>query len=99
MSGNSRAYALGATAMTIGLSAVTKISAEAGEIDGFFNIQAGGGTLVITNGPSLGVGVGCHALANQVYELKGPAAFYLSAVGAAMTVAVVKRFSQGHSFV
>lgn len=98
-SGNERAYALGVTAIVVGLSAVVKVPAEQGQLSGLFNIQAGGGTLFIAHGPSAAVATGVHVVADKLYELEGPAVFYLSAAGATMTVGLVKRYSQGHTFV
>lgn len=96
-SGSSRAYALGATLIAVGLSATVRVDAMAGQLSGFFKIASGGGTLCIVQGASSISSQGYPVAAAEVIQLEGPATFFLAAAGATMTVGFVPRYSQGYS--
>ena len=93
-----RAMLIGVTTMAVGLSAMVQFTPPAKMVSGQFKIHAGGGTLGIMNTSSGAGTVGSYLVgASEVVELNGPAAFFLGATGATMTVGVLVRYSAGVS--
>lgn len=88
--------AVGATQISVGLSAIVAIRPVARQIADTLKIVAGSGTLWIAPIPTGFTGTaGASAMSNgyplgstEVFNIGGPATFYLSASGATMTVAV-----------
>ncbi len=90
-----RTHALGATILTVGLSATIRVVPPSGCNGGFFKINGGGGTLAIVQGISSIVTQGYFVAAGESISTLGPATFYLAAAGATMTVALCQSYSEG----
>ncbi len=95
MSGDQQTYLMGATIISVGLSATVRVVPPEGCNGGFFKIQAGGGTLAIVNGISSISSQGYLVAAGESISTAGPAIFYLAAAGATMSVALVQTYSSG----
>jgi hypothetical protein len=93
---------IGATRITIGLSALVKVSPMAFAKGGVIKIFSGGGTLEIIPQPialsgtsAAGWGNGYPLAAAEVKAIDGPATFYLAATGATMVAAYCVNYSPG----
>lgn len=98
MQSNLRTYAVSATQLVIGLSAITRFVPPQFMLDGQLGIRAGGGTLEIVPIPAslnAGWGTGYHVGSSERVQLDGPATFYLAATGATMTAEVIIKYSSG----
>lgn len=100
-----RIFAIGATRITVGLSAIVKVSSLANQGSGAFKIFSGGGTLEIVPFPvalsgssAAGWGIGYPIGANEIITVGGPAQFYLAATGATMVATYAPAFTAGMSF-
>ncbi len=102
-------YGLGATQIVVGLSAIVRvIGGSAYQIASSIKILSGSGTLWIAPAPGVSLtGAAAGSLivngyplaASEVFNIGGPATFYLAASGATMTAAVVNGYSAGFSLV
>lgn len=99
-----RILALGATRISVGLSAIIKVAGQAGQGQGYFKIFSGGGTLEIVQPPpaltgssAAGWAAGYPVGASEIMTTNGPAAFYLAATGATMVVAYCTQYTAGYS--
>lgn len=97
-------YAVGATRIVVGLSAIVKLQAAAYENGDSIKILAGSGTLEIIPPPlalsgtsATGWGLGYPVGASESVNIGGPAIFYLAATGATMTAAMYFGYTQGVS--
>lgn len=102
MATQSDVYAMGATRIQIGLSAIIKCSGFAYEQGFNLKIFSGGGTLEIvptplalTGSSAIGWGLGYPIGASEVVSIQGPATFYLAATGATMVVAQAIAYTAG----
>ena len=93
---------IGATRITVGLSALVKVSPLAYGRGGVIKIFSGGGTLEIvaqpialTGSSAAGWGAGYPLAAAEVKAIDGPATFYLAATGATMVAAYCINYSPG----
>lgn len=86
---------IGATLITVGLSATVQVVPIRCQNGGFFKIASGGGTLCIVNGASSISSAGYPVAAGEAISISGAAVFYLAAAGATMTVAWCPTFSSG----
>lgn len=99
MSSDLPTYALGATLISVGLSATVRVVPPAGCNGGFFKIAVSS----VGNSGLLAIVQGISSIASQGYVLgdgeaismSGPAIFYLAASGATTTVALCQTYSQG----
>lgn len=98
----SKVFAVGATRVNIGLSAIIKVSPAAycGSLS--FKMISSGGTLEIvplpialTGSSASGWGMGYPVGGTEAVNVPGPAAFYLAATGATATIAVMLGHSAG----
>jgi hypothetical protein len=102
----SEVRALGATQVVVGLSALVRITPPERGIADTMKIVAGSGTLWVspltpaalsgTSGAAF-LAVGYPLGATEVFNIGGPAQFYLSAASATMTVAICFGYSSGAS--
>ncbi len=101
-------YGLGATQINIGLSAITRVLPGAYQIATTIKILAGSGTLWIAPAPGVSLtGAAAGSLitngyplaAAEVFNIGGPATFYLAASGATMTAAIVYGYTSGFSLI
>jgi len=105
-------HGLGATQIAVGLSALVRVSPPPYQIATTMKVSAGGssGTLFICVAPGFGastsgaaaaslIGNGYGLASTEVFNIGGPAAFYLSATGVTMTCSIIFGFSSGSSYV
>ncbi len=100
-------YGCGATQIVVGLSAITRILPSAYQVATSIKILSGSGTLWIApSGITLtGAGGASNVLAGyplgatEVFNIGGPATFYLAASSATMTAALVIGYSSGVSLI
>lgn len=93
--------AMGATQINVGLSALIAVRPVARQIADTLKIVAGAGTLWISPIPialsgssaAASIAAGYPLGANEVFNIGGPATFYLSAAGATMTVGLAIGYS------
>ncbi len=95
MSSDITPYLMGATILSVGLSATIRVTQPPYGNGVFFKISSGGGTLAIVQGISSLATQGYFLAATDVVSITGPAVFYLAAVGATMNVAICQKYSQG----
>lgn len=96
MSSDLPTYAMGATIISVGLSATVRVIPPSGCNGGFFKISSGGGTLAIVQGISSIATQGYFVAAGEAISMSGPAVFFLAAAGATMNVALCQTYSQGY---
>jgi hypothetical protein len=89
-------HVLGATRIPVGLSAIVRVLPSAYQYAECYKILSGAGTLEIVSPPpalsgssAAGWGQGYPIGASEVQNIGGPAAFYLAATGATMTIAMI----------
>ena len=99
---SSRIYAIGATRIIVGLSAIVKVGTVDSEAGAMVKILSGGGTLEIvpipialTGASAAGWNLGYPIGANEIFMFHGPATYYLAATGATMTLAFAPAYSSG----
>lgn len=98
-------YGMGATQITVGLSAIVAVRPSAYAIADTMKILSGAGTLwvspipVALSGASAILGAGYPVGANEIINISGPATFYMSATGATMIVAMNIGFTSGQSLI
>ncbi len=105
-------YAVGSTQIAVGLSALIRIIPPAYAIATTIKIASGSGTLWVTPAPALGLGAsltgtaagsmitgGYFLGALEVFNVGGPAKFYLSASGATVTAALIFGFTDGQQLI
>lgn len=94
-------YYLGATNVTVGLSAAVLITSPIFSNGGFLKVKSGG-TLAIIQSPgssyhgSTAVANG-YAITSEVPSWAGPARFYLAAASATCVASIVFSYSEGIS--
>lgn len=93
---------IGATRITVGLSAIIRISPSAFQYSEGLKILSGGGTLEIVPCPlalsgssTIGWGTGYPIGASETINVSGPAVFYLAASGATMVAAMTIGYTAG----
>lgn len=91
---------LGATRINIGLSAIIKISPQPYQSSVTWKILSGGGTLEVVQPPpaltgtsAVVQGTGYPVGASEVFNIAGPACFYLCATGATMVIGLIPGYS------
>lgn len=87
---------LGATLITVGLSAIVKVTPSNYHFADLLKIQSGAGTLEIVNVPATLSGTGAtgwgggYAIGSaEAIAIGGPATFYLAATGATMVAGLL----------
>lgn len=95
MSSDLPSYGIGATLISVGLSATVTVLPSRCQNGGFFKIASGGGTLAIVAGVSSICSQGYPVGAGEAISISGPAIFYLAAAGATMVVGWCPTLSQG----
>lgn len=95
-------YVIGATRITVGLSAIVAIKPTDYQTAETIKIFSGGGTLEIVPVPLALSGSSCTGWGNgwpigasEVYSVGGPAVFYLAATGATMVACMTIGRSAG----
>lgn len=85
--------ALGATHITVGLSAIIQLTPSAYQYSGYLKILSGGGTLEIVSQPTALTGAGATGWgggypigASEIFPVNGPETIWLAATGATMVV-------------
>lgn len=93
---------IGATRIVVGLSAIVKVTPGAYWYSDTLKITAAGGTLEIVPVPvalsgssAAGWGLGYMLGGTEVYNIGGPAKFYLAATGATMIASLAIGFTYG----
>ncbi len=105
-------YAVGSTQISVGLSAIILVKPPAYAIATTIKMATTGGTLWVTPAPSLGLGAsltgtaagsmitgGYYFSASEVFNIGGPAKFYLSASGATVTAAIIFGYTDGQNLI
>lgn len=87
-------YCVGATQITIGLSATVEIKPEAGQSKWLYK-KASGGSLAVVQGPSSVCSQGYLLGNNEAITYEGPATFYLAAAGATVVVHAMISYTEG----
>ena len=97
---------MGSTRISVGLSAIIKIQAGARQYAESIKIFSGGGTLEIvpipvalTGSSAAGWGAGYPLGASEVFNIGGPATFYLAATGATMVAVMTLGYTPGVSLI
>lgn len=105
MSAQDAVQAIGATRISVGLSAIIKISPQPFQNTITWKIGSGGGTLEIvpipialTGTSAAGWGTGYLVGASEIFNMGGPCFYYLAATGATMVVHAAVSLSEGASF-
>lgn len=96
MADNFNTKILGGTQLVIGLSAVVEVSSEA-YVNGWTFKKFTGGSLTIVGATTSTVGSGYVVGDSESINIDGPAKFFLSAVGATVTVHLLQSKSSGAS--
>jgi len=93
---------VGASLLTVGLSAIVKIEPTAYLYATNFKIHTGSGTLEVVPPPlalsgtlAVGWGLGYRISSNESVFVDGPARIYLAATSATMTVSMLIGYSSG----
>lgn len=98
--------AVGGTQIAVGLSALIPVRVSARQIATSMKIVAGSGTLWIAPIPGVSLtGANAGSLiasgyplgSSEVFNIGGPATFYLAASAATMTVAIATGYTSGYS--
>lgn len=105
MSAQDSVQVMGVTRISVGLSALVKVSPIGFQNTITWKIGSGGGTLEIVPIPvalsgssAAGWGTGYLVGASEIFNIGGPCFYYLAATGATMVVHAAISLSEGASF-
>lgn len=106
MATQSDVYSAGSTRISVGLSAIIKVTPLQYQQLSQLKIFSGGGTLEVVPTPialsgssAAGWGLGYPVGASEVVTMNGPAVFYLAATGATMVAALLVGLTAGATIV
>lgn len=93
-----RTQLVGATTITVGLSAVVTIPQDARVWRRQLLTPAGGSLFISQGAAASDIGVGADISTITRLPIEGPAQFYLSATGATTTVRLINEYTSGATF-
>lgn len=96
MGDNQNTKVIGGTQIVVGLSAIVQVTSEA-YVNGWTIKKFSGGSLTIVSATTSTIGTGYVVGDSEAINVDGPAMFYLSAVGATVTVHALQSKSSGAS--
>lgn len=98
MSANEKTYQLGATIISFGTSTAIQIYPGRG-LNAWSFKKLSGATLAIVQGTGFSAAQGYIMGDTEVFNVSGPATFFLAAGGATVTVGLVMGYSNGYSLI